>query len=649
MTVGVQSHVSVNGREYLIKPFSYAKRAAPQFGARFSTGDPDFNNLSIWQHWSQRCWIGGVDQDDFADDAMYDEGIGVDTTAHEVANLSRDLARGTGSNWAVGSGTTATSAGYKAIVFNNILYVLGLSETSIEGELWQYFPVSDGWSRVTSLDAANITPRSIATFDGKLFIGGANSTSAIPKLVYSSGALSSWTSITNPAGVSGAVYAMRSFQQKLYVAFKTYIWRLKDDQTWDGNTVFYKADQNSDSNYMIAMETHLGFLYMLSQNGHIHRTDGNATFDLWSWDGQTYGRAIKSFDGRLFIMTFEFTNTADVGQGVLYQMSGSAVTQLKRWGDDTQATSIPSMVVYDRKMFYGASNLLGFGSAVRSGFGVAAYDPIEDAHSIVAANSATGTYAKGVAPYVNYIVDDVIFFQGKLFAFVRGHGAFFTPYKNRDRESGVRRYDITNASGALAPLNGGWFTTSTYDAGTPGVKKLWRKIAVDTTIKTNTGIVVEYSVDNGTNWSALTGISAVATRTRTEFFLNNVISTSLKLRFTLRSTSSTATPELYGFVVSYIPVPEPNWLWTFTIPLSVSQKQMDGSIVSMDTENEMALLSTAYRTKSLIPFIDIDGTEWATGGSPGVLIYDIEFRVSTMGQPLEGEVVITLIEAVETY
>lgn len=645
MAVGVTNHVSIGGHEYLVKPYSYSKRQAPTFGARFSTGDPDFNNLSLWQHWSQRCFIGGTGQDLFQDDAMFDEGIGVDTSDHERVLVTHDLARGTGSNWALSSGTTAYTTGFRFCVYNNILYAVTMSDPGVSSVLWQYVPGTDGWTSIAAF--TGVVARSIATFDGKLFIGGVNTAGTAAVIKYSSGALGSWTTPANPAGVgTRTVRAMKSFQQKLYVAFGTSIWRMKDDQTWDGTTIFYKADQNSESNYITAMEVHLGFLYMLSSNGHVHRTDGNVTFDIWNWDGQTDGIAIRSFDGRLFILTYEYTNTSDVGYGVLYQMSGSAVTQLKRWGDDNKATRIGNMTVYDRKMFYGASNLLGFGS--RDGFGVAVYDPVEDAHSIMAVNADTVTFAKGVSPQRNYIVDDQIFFGGYLFIGLRGHGGFKTAYKPRPRRNPLTRFDTTSAGGSIIPLNGGWLTTSTYDAGTPGVKKLWRKIVVDATIVANTSIIAEYSTNNGTSYTALTSITTVQTRGRTEFWLPNVISTSLKLRFTLRTTSSTATPELWGFVVSYIPVPEPNWMWTMTLVLSEKQELLDGSNRVMDTESEMAFLATTHRAKMLTTFIDIDGVQWATNGA-GVLIHDIDFRVAQMTQPLEGEVVITLLEAVETY
>jgi hypothetical protein len=647
-TVGVTHNIELGGRYYMLRPGSYLKRAAPMFGPRFSTGDPDFNNLSGWQHWAQRCFVGGIDAELFADDAMYDDGAGVDTTTHEQVTLSRDLARGAGSNWTVGG----TSLPRKFFVWNAALWSVTIPATGTAGVLWKYDPSTDGWTSIATVTDNCV--RGVAVFDGKVFFAGRKLDNSAAKLSYgTTSALTAFTTVTLPAGItSGAATAVRTFQQKLYVSFSSQVWRLKDDLTWDGNTVFYKASAASDSNYMVAMEPHLGFLYMLSQNGHVHRTDGNSTFDIWNWDGQTTGVAMRSFDGRLFIATYEYTNTADVGFAVLYQMSGSAVTQLKRWGKGTEANTIGNLLVFDRKMFYGAGNLLG----ARRGFGIAAYDPIEDAHSIIAANGDTVTYAPGSAPYVAYLVDDVFAFGGYLFASVRGHGLFKTPYQPRDYSLGLRTYDISVAGGAPGAQNGGWFTTSTYDAGTPGVLKLWRKIVVDYYLPTSaTSITVEYSTDNGTSWTLLNTISQanganLATRERKDLFLNSVQAVSLKLRFTLRSTTTSKTPTFFGFVVSYLPIPEPNWMWSFTIVMSEKQVLVDGTEEGNDTEEEMSFLRNLFRTKQMVHFTDIDDSVWAAAGQPGVFIYDIEFRIpDPSSQPLEGDIAVTLLEAVETY
>jgi hypothetical protein len=649
--VGTTHHILLDGHYYLVKPGSYQKRVAPTFGARFSTGDPDFNNMSMWQHWAQRCFIGGMDSPNWGDDAMYDDGVGVNTTEHDWVTLSRDLGKGAGSNWDISKGTTAASVGYKWCLYNNKLYVLTMG--SAASKIWEYDPATDGWTDRTGSSA--IIGRSIAAFDGKIWIGGRNSGDTASRLIYSSGAtLATWTAITVPSGAVAHVSALRAFQQKLYACYGPSIYRYKENAAGsgyeqDGTTAFYKATQNSESNKIIALEVHLGFLYGLSDNGHVHRTDGNQTFDIWNWDGGTRGVALKSFDGRLFVITYEYTNTAEVGMGVLYQMSGSAMTELKRWGKDTESNIIGSLTVYDRKLFYGASNLLGMTDRV--GFGVAIYDPVEDAHSIVASNTDTATYSRGSSPYVNYIVDDVIFHQAKMFVAVRGHGAFYTPYKFRDYTVGTRTYDRTANGGSVASKNGGWLTTSTYDAGTPGVRKLWRKIVVDYTIPSAAAsIFVEYSTDNGATFSSTNAgaITTVGTRVRKEFWLNNQVSTSLKLRFTLRSTTATVTPTLFGYVVSYIPEPEPNWMWDFTIVLSEKQVLLDGTIATVATETELTFLSTSYRNKLLLSFTDAEGQVWASNG-PGVLIYDMRVALPDLTQPLEGEVNLTLLEAVETY
>lgn len=648
MTVGVTHHIELNGHEYLVKPFSYSKKSAPQFGARFSTGDPDFNNLSFWQHWAQNCFIGGMDAEEWADDAMYDDGVGISTEHHQRVTLARDLRRGGGSNWAAGSG--ANHKAWKFIVYNNILYAVTIPVATNAATLWQYVPASDGWTQITAFTGVNA--RSIATYAGKLFIGGMNLANSAPILKYSSGALGTWTTVTNPSGIASTqpVSAMRAFQQKLYVAWGVNIWRMKDDLTWDGNVVFYKASASSESNNIESMEVHLGFLYMLSRNGHIHRSDGNSTFDIWSWDGQTQGVAIKSFDGRLFVATNEYSDPAAPTEafGVLYQMSGSAVTQLKRWGKLGEYTGLGSLTVFDRRLFYGASNLLG----QARGFGVAAYDPIEDAHSIMASNVDTVTYAPGSAPYLNYAVTDVIAFGNRIYSAVAGFGLFYTRYSFKDYKRLVADYDVSAAGASVGPQNGGWFTTSTYDAGTPGMNKLWRRISIDYELpSTPLAIVVEYSTDAGGSWTTCLSLNPGVAHTRRlkDIWLENVKSTSLKLRFTLRSANSIYTPVFYGFVVSYLPMPEPNWMWTFTIPLSELQQGLDGVSRAVDTEAEIAFLSLAWRNKQLVTYTDMDGVRFSSSGSPGVLIYDIDVRMGVGTQPLEADVVVQLLEAVETY
>ena len=352
---------------------------------------------------------------------------------------------------------------------------------------------------------------------------------------------------------------MRTYNSKLYVAFTTQVWRMKDAsypadraKTWDGSTVFYKVNANSGSNYIISMETHLGFLYMLSQNGHLHRTDGNNTFDIWSWDGQTVGTSLRSYDGRLFVATYEYGTDITVGVGVLYQFTGAAVTELKRWGNPAKTTRLGNMIVWSRKLYYGAGNLFD----MEPGFGVAVYDSIEDGHSIWAECVATGTYGDRFAPKgTDWLVTDLFVFGAKMFVAVSGHGVFFTPVGPGDVSHADSRH--TPRAGAASITNGGFIRSSMYDGGTPGLKKLWRKVTVYIDLPTNTSFRLYYNMDNTDTWTA---VSAAATagpsgaNGQYVFYLNNVVGTRFRYKIMLNTTVNTVTPVLRGIIVAYLPV-----------------------------------------------------------------------------------------------
>lgn len=644
-TVGTTHHVKLGNEYLIIRPNTYQKTPAPTFGARIASGDPDYNNLSIWQHWVQKCWIGGNGAEQWVDDAMFDYSYGVDTTEHEQARLSRDLTQpGTG-NWGMGGNTDVL--GFQFCTYGGVLYVLVMTGVGTRSRLYSYNG-STTWTSITLPAGAQFQARCIATFDGKLFISAMNT--GTTRLYYATSP-GTWTTVTNPAGVTQTIYAMQQYNGKLYVAYGVQVWRLKDDITWDGSTVFYKTNANSGSNLIGTMETHLGFLYMLSDNGHIHRTDGNNTFDIWSWDGQTRGISLRSYDGKLFVGTYEWDGAnADQGYGVIYQFTGAAVTELKRWGITGKATVIGNMIVYGRKMYYGAALEMG----ARTGFAVGVYDAVEDAHSIWAAQPDVTTYpavtwrtrddTAGTAGVGGaWLVDDVIFFGGNLFCTVRGYGIFKTNATFQAGRTGLATY-VTGTA------NGGLLVSSTYDAGTPGLQKLWRKITVFCDLASAAqSFILSYSLDGGATYTALTTVvGPTGAGGQTIFYLNNIRSTRMKWSISLRTTNASVSPVLRGVVVAYLPQPEPNWMWSFTIPVSDAWKLMDKTDEVKSTNALIAYLEGLFRTQTLVTFIDVDGVTWGTNG-PGVLVYDINVVHFDVENPREADVRIRLLEAVETY
>jgi hypothetical protein len=246
----------------------------------------------------------------------------------------------------------------------------------------------------------------------------------------------------------------------------------------------------------------------------------------------------------LFVGTYEYTDTADMGYGVLYQFTGAAVTELKRWGVSGKNTSIGQMVVYGRRLFYGASSLFG----VRSGFGIACYDSVEDGHSIFAIQDNAASYPDSSGTGKDWLVDDVIVFGGKMFCTTRGHGVFFTEDSFKDVERGNAQYTTSTTGGIV--------TSSLYDGGTPGLQKMWRKVTVYADVPTNTKMTVAYSLDAGATWTSFTEYTGPGPSDgQFNYYLNNITSTRFMYRITLKTTDETVTPTLRGVSVSYLQHP----------------------------------------------------------------------------------------------
>lgn len=726
--VGTTHHVKIGTHYYLVRPFSYSKRAAPLFGARITTGDPDYNNLSIWQHWAQSCWIGGIDADQWVDDAMYDDGVGVDSTVHEQLTLSRDLTIATGG----ALNANSLQEPRRFFIFRNDnaaantakLYALTMPKTQTNSYLWSY-TTAGGW--VLTKTFTSKKARSFAIFSGKLVVGFENST-----FEYAGDPAGSWTAGTLPQDITGSVSCMFVYAtqknadgsggSKLYVAFANKIYRYASDFTIDGNVVFYEA---TDADNIADMVNYNGYMHILSRNARLYRSDGNITTPMWGWDANTIGVSMANYDGRLFLATYEYTDTDEVGIGCLYQFTGSAVTQLKRFGAATRATTIGRMMVYDRRLWYGASGLWGMNKNSAGtdlgGFGVASYDAVEDSHCVWATNKDTTTYPDATSVGKDWHVDDVIFWQGIMHVAVRGFGNFKSEISYRDYLRDRAKYDTTTTA-ATGSANSGFLTSSDYDAGTVGLQKMWRDIVIHCDLAADSvSVGVDYSLDGGKTWTAagtvsrtlsgtvarttgqssLTGtstkflneisvgesivvgadtrvvaavtsdtaltitgtwtqtgsgaaIKSASTRFVRRIPLQNIRSNRLKYRLRLNSSSSSYSPVVRGIVVSYLPMPEPNWMWEMVLVCSNKQEYLDGTVNDVDAAADMAYIDALFRSQEMFDFTDLDGSVWAVGGAKGCILYDMTRTTAISPYPaaesgLEGDIRVVILEAVESY
>lgn len=636
MPASTTHDVKLNNVGYLVKPGSYRKRSAPLMGARFTTGDPDYSQLGPLQHWVQSCWIGGMGQENWVDDAMYHEAVGVDSSVHERLALTRDLTQPAAKGYGLEGADLERE--FVTHTYNDVTYLFcfGYNGSGTDGKLYRYTQSSDSWAISKTFTSSLV--RTAASYRGALLVG--STASHIHKLT---GSPSSWTTgtIAFPSGLGGGnntPYAMKAFKGLLYVAFGNgEIWRIKSDLTFE-STRFYDLP---DGGWIIDMEIHLGFLYLLSNRGIIYRTDANNTGEIWRGDPGTVGVCQRSYDGRLFVMLRETDDAGSRSEAAVYQLSGSAMTELKRWGK-TGKTVVPShrMLVMGGRLFYGASGLLG----MEDGFGVAVYDAAEDAHSIFATNRDTTTYTDTSGGGVGWTVDDLVIFGGRLFITTRDNGLFRTPFTFADYQAGRENatYDVT-----LASFGGGWLKSSNYDGGTPGLLKLWTSIELDYELPAaGTTIKVDYSLDNGRTWTtdAVSLSYASAGRKRTRVYLSSVRASSFKWRLKLSSSSTSATPVVYSVNVSYLPLQDPQWQWEFTVVISELQELLDGTTATVAPATVLAALEDLYRANTPTTFVDVDGTTLTNG----VLITDFVENVFITDAPLEAEVRLTLLELIES-
>lgn len=662
--VGTTHHVKVGDDYFMLRQATYRKRPAQMFGARFTTGDPDYNTLSAWQYWAQTCWVGGTGAEQWRDDAMYDEGAGIDSSHHEVMVLSRDLGPTVRTGWTVDTNVT-TRNGLRFLTWKNALYLLNMGPTSPgAAKLYRWRKAENDWLLIYSFGER---VRCFAEWRGQIYFGDQGAVNS--RMTGSPGA-ESFITADKPAGETDVPYAAMVYKNRLYVDFGQQIWRQLDTGVWDGSTPFYT---DKGINYISNMEIHLGFLYMASQNGKILRTDGNNTFELWTFDAGLSIINMRSFDGRLFILCADHVDSVNndpfEGGGsvelILYQFSGAAVTELKRWGRVGRWQGGSIMRIIDGNLYFGATDLLG---AEGGGFGIGMYDPREDAYHIVATQRDSTTYPEG-ADNLAWNVSDVFAWDGKLFCAVYGYGVFYTPFTHRDMERLAQTYDTSGAGSGPGSMNGGWYKSSDFDAGTPGLIKLWNAIIVHVDLPhDSTSMYVEISKDGGRNWAPAGGSAATATLTkeagkirhRKEIILQDTdagsdgyYATRLKYRVTLRTTNNQYSPYLRGVVVRYLPVPEPNWVWDMTLVLSDKQELLDGTIELPNNAAKIAALRGAFRTQSLIHFTEPGGVEWASGGKPGVLITSMDELIPHIGSSgdgaLEYEVRLSLMEMVDAY
>ena len=159
----------------------------------------------------------------------------------------------------------------------------------------------------------------------------------------------------------------------------------------------------------------------------------------------------------------------------------------------------------------------------------------------------------------------------------------------------------------------GYFTTSYYDGGRPGVYKSLNEISiVSEDVSSTEKITVHYQVDNATSWTAVNSTSSEFTGSPsgTILFDTGIIGKRVRLRFTLETATSTTSPVLKGFILKMSWRPERLKRWRLTVGMDDNMRTMLGVSYSMPLKQLKANLDFLQQEVAPIIMDDIDGDQY---------------------------------------
>jgi hypothetical protein len=157
----------------------------------------------------------------------------------------------------------------------------------------------------------------------------------------------------------------------------------------------------------------------------------------------------------------------------------------------------------------------------------------------------------------------------------------------------------------------GNFETSDFDGGMPFMLKAYRDISVDArNLSTDDGrkIVVSYSTDKGTNYTALGDITADG-KTVLPFSEADITTTSkhLRLKFTLtRGSDASETPVIERFTTSFLLRPDPIRAYQVGLLLGGTRLR-DGTAETKTVREQLEFLKELEGSENPVRFVDMLG------------------------------------------
>lgn len=592
-------HVALDGQGLILQGSpdrpAYAMAQAPIYGNRFASGDRDYTDFSFWWFWAQTDWSGGYKLEDaWEDDAKFfdSEGISISVYPGDPGTVRLNAKQ-------LNTASSASSKSREFYAFGSTygtFMVLGRNTTDQKMCAINVYDGSVVWE--DSATGANEKITCADKLNDTLYIGCRTVGSGASMLkVGSGGSFADVGAHATSNGIYGLV-ADKNTNSLFLFKWGDGLWKYDATAgTFTQKKTTLPMGITSASSFSFGSEGKSKFgAVLVGDRIYFTLTEANThQVQLWCYDiGDDAYYYIYTFiagtfqghpymierDGNLYL--FGTTGGLVYGKVQIYKYVPSAgtMTRLHKIGRATD------------------SSFALVGGVVKNGESI--YFGLND----------------GSSDYQIWQLDN----NDALFSGIKPPATYATDIDLLAMSDHGNLAVVRNSNGTICdefdsiPINdyqtSGYITTSNFDAGIPSIDKLFFAVTINfRKFLSGQSIEVQYSVDGGSTFTSLGTASYTldgsSATSKTFLFGSTIVSKTMKLKFILGGGGSN-TPELQAFAAQYVPVPVYTKQWVLQVNCADDLKRLDGQLHEMTGRELKSRLETAWWTKSLLDFQDID-------------------------------------------
>lgn len=597
-------HCAIDGQGLILQGApdrpAYQQQQAPVYGRRFASGDRGYNDLSQWWYFRQTDWSGGIKDDvSWRDDARFYYSTNIDTISENGAiKLHHNQVLDNTFPQQISCGTFGEING----VPTKIIGTYGVGEDAMSTQVWAQ--TTGSW--------VNITPTARFTGDIIQSVNIANGLLWVTSAFRRNG-------FTHIAGV-GMIYSY-------------------DGTTWTDRTAAM-ATSLGILNFMGVMWTlNIGANIFVGCNtqtrAFIARFNGSTwssilsiTTPMLMIDGQHYG-------GRIYYLLNTRTINSAIGFELrAYDLVSLADISVYRW-DGLTGLNFGTRMGKLLNVAFG-NLIIGIGAAPGevwsyNGSVMTKLWSADDSKTDIGSAIAIGNVSEGGIVKDNKVYWHNLIYNGTSFShwisnITDTEWSLYIPlfvYEStiygRDNELANRLY--RGASTYKGAVDKNFIVFNNFDL-LSGIEKLAHSATIlFRPLVSGQRIVVEYlsgEIDGNSVWTVLGNASHAidggVVHKKVISFPSGTLFNKIWFRIKLESNGSN-TPTVNDLVMEYLPIPTYKKVWQLHINCADDLRRLDGGLHEMTGRELKSRLETAWWTKSLLDFQDLDYATTTLNGS----------------------------------